>query len=898
MRRRQKSRAWASELARAASAMRLRSAGLLQSFGQQPLRRTVGLQAGRLQQRVPRVLGGERIACARHVLQNESENDVGHDLEGGEAVARPSCARPNSASAVSGSGSADEGGGLLRRLGEELQDRGRDDAERPFRADEQVLQVVARVVLLEAPEAVPDAPVGQHHLEAERQLARVAVGQHADAAGVGGEVAADPAAALGGQAQREQPIDAVGRGLRLGQGEACFDRHGVACRVERTHAPQAGDRQQDLPVHRRLPADQAGIAGLRHHGDAVRMGKRHDCRYLLGRAGPQHDRRAALVHVAPLAQIGQLQLGIGERVLRPDDGGKTAPSARPSALAAAAFRSWRPRRPPQPVVDGLAKPLVRDRHDGDGACAGGVERAQGGEEVGGGLGEIARCAEVDRRPCMPRNGAAEGQQRLAVACPWGVEPQLGRRRVVPRRACRAMPACPASPTATARGRPSTRAISSRATPPRRRMIGSSPVTSTTVDSRPTAVAPPSRIIATRFPRSASTCAAVVGLTRPDRLALGAAIGRSTARSRACAMAWLGTRNGNGFERRRWPDRRPRSPAAWPSPATALPARTLPPAADRGGVSAPSLAAASTSGTCTISGLKRGRPLAAKMAATATAVGGVGAEAVHGLGRKGDELAAPQAPWRQPRLPSLLASTTAIAADPDLARHLPFPSGTLRPNLPLTSRVDRRRGARGCHDLSGSSRRHRARAQDRGRPRRSDRAQAFSRGRRGHHPRRHRRGRQVRRRGAGAAERAGRPRRLQARRRQGRHPARLEGGLSAVRRRRLGRARGAGGVGRAEPAARDRHRRRRGVELRQPGLRPVPAADPRRHRCHRGAGLRRAQAALPAEDGVGRVDRHDEPDRAARGLRPQPAQEPRGQARPTAATASSAPRSSSPTATTR
>ena len=77
-------------------------------------------------------------------------------------------------------------------------------------------------------------------------------------------------------------------------------------------------------MHRRLPADQAGIAGLRHHGDAVPMGKRQDPRHLLGRARAQHDARAALVHVAPLAQIGQLLVGIGERVLRADDGGETS----------------------------------------------------------------------------------------------------------------------------------------------------------------------------------------------------------------------------------------------------------------------------------------------------------------------------------------------------------------------------------------------------------------------------------------------------------------------------------------------------------------------------------------------------------------------------------------------
>ena len=86
------------------------------------------------------------------------------------------------------------------------------------------LQVVAGVVLLQRAEAVPDAAVGEHDLEAEHELARVAVGQHADAAGVGAEVAADLAGALRRQAEREQAVDAVGGGVHLGEGHARLPR--------------------------------------------------------------------------------------------------------------------------------------------------------------------------------------------------------------------------------------------------------------------------------------------------------------------------------------------------------------------------------------------------------------------------------------------------------------------------------------------------------------------------------------------------------------------------------------------------------------------------------------------------------------------------------------------------
>ena len=52
------------------------------------------------------------------------------------------------------------------RLRKQAQHRGGDDAERALRADEQLLQVVAGVVLAQASQAVPDAPVGQDHLQA------------------------------------------------------------------------------------------------------------------------------------------------------------------------------------------------------------------------------------------------------------------------------------------------------------------------------------------------------------------------------------------------------------------------------------------------------------------------------------------------------------------------------------------------------------------------------------------------------------------------------------------------------------------------------------------------------------------------------------------------------------
>ena len=77
--------------------------------------------------------------------------------------------------------------------------------------------------------------------------------------------------------------------------------------------------------------------------------------------------------------------------------------------------------------------------------------------------------------------------------------------------------------------------------PGRSTTGAPRLRSTMVDSRPTRHGPPSRISGTASPNSARTCAAVVGLMWPKRLADGAAMPLPNARSRASASGWSGTR---------------------------------------------------------------------------------------------------------------------------------------------------------------------------------------------------------------------------------------------------------------------------------------------------------------------------------------------------------------------
>ena len=134
------------------------------------------------------------------------------------------------------------------------------------------------------------------------------------------------------------------------------------------------------------------------------------------------------------------------------------------------------------------------------------------------------------------------------------------------------------------------------------------------------------------------------------------------------------------------------------------------------------------------------------------------------------------------------------------------------------------------------------------------------------------GRQVRERGAGAAQRDRRRRGLHPRQGDARGQAadRLQGRLRAVRRRRLAGAQLRSGVRRPGPAAHRQPVHVRDDELGEPGLDDVPGPLARRLRVPAHPRHRRAEEALPRQADQRPLDRHDVPDRAAVRHRPRPA----------------------------
>ena len=208
-----------------------------------------------------------------------------------------------------------DGGGLVDEAREDFQGRRGDHAERAFRADEVLLQVIAGIVFLQPLQAVIDLAVRQHDFQAQHQLARVAELQHVHAARVRGDVAADHAGALGTQRQREEAAGFQRRLLHVLQHHARFDGHGHAVGVDVADFVHPVEREHDIVAVRpwRAAATKPGMPALRDDADAVLVAILHDlCDFL--------DRRRPRDTDAGAGELGAPVHGVTLGRLRPRGG--------------------------------------------------------------------------------------------------------------------------------------------------------------------------------------------------------------------------------------------------------------------------------------------------------------------------------------------------------------------------------------------------------------------------------------------------------------------------------------------------------------------------------------------------------------------------------------------------
>ena len=146
--------------------------------------------------------------------------------------------------------------GRRRRVGQ-AQGGLDDDAERALRGHGQVAQVVAAGVLDQATADVEQFAAPVHQLQPGHPLAGVAVADHADAAGIGGDVAADAARAARGEVHRVRESAFAGGVLHRLQRRPGLDGS-VRSTVETQH-PVHPFQRRPVAVGR----DRATDAGVR-----------------------------------------------------------------------------------------------------------------------------------------------------------------------------------------------------------------------------------------------------------------------------------------------------------------------------------------------------------------------------------------------------------------------------------------------------------------------------------------------------------------------------------------------------------------------------------------------------------------------------------------------------------
>ena len=186
-------------------------------------------------------------------------------------------ARRNRLSARSGSARPEERGDARARTRIEFQRRGGDDAERALGAEEQAFEIVPGIVFAQLGERVDHRAVGDDRLDAGREVASVAVGEHRDAARIGRKRAPDRGRSFGGERQRKQAVDALRRRLRLGKRHPRLDHHRVVERVDLANFFHARQRKHDRVSARvrGLSAHEAGVAALRRHRNFRRRADFH-----------------------------------------------------------------------------------------------------------------------------------------------------------------------------------------------------------------------------------------------------------------------------------------------------------------------------------------------------------------------------------------------------------------------------------------------------------------------------------------------------------------------------------------------------------------------------------------------------------------------------------------------
>jgi hypothetical protein len=276
-----------------------------------------GVDARRLDQRVVGLADRQRrrLACK---ADGAREIRIPHHLERRELAAELLARLPQQRAHRVERRQRAQRDGARARLRCESQHGTRDDAEHAFAADEQLLEVDAGVVLDQGPQAIEHGAVGQHRFQPHHQFARHAVADHAVAAGVGRDVAADRATAARSEVQREHQPLRVELLLQRLQHDPGLHRGHAGVGVDALDCVHALQRQDDLAGLRQVRQHEAGAAALRHDRDVRRVAEREGARYLGRVRRAQHRQRGLAAPALDVHEVALVHVGRGHEATRPE----------------------------------------------------------------------------------------------------------------------------------------------------------------------------------------------------------------------------------------------------------------------------------------------------------------------------------------------------------------------------------------------------------------------------------------------------------------------------------------------------------------------------------------------------------------------------------------------------
>ena len=293
----------------------------LEPFGKDRFQRVLrGLIAAKAQFDQNHPVGGRvpRLADVGEFLAQEAEAGARQEFKGADPVAHMTARKGQQVQRRLGGGHGQQRGARGGGAGRQLQRGGGDHAQRALGPDQKVAQVVAGIVLAQAFQPVPDLAVRQHRFQPQHLIAGIAVAQRVHAARIGGQQAADPRRAFGGERKRKEPVGLGRGGVHIGKDRACLDNGGVFLGVDGPDRRHALQRQDQVRRGGHLTGDQSRAAAIGDEAHPTGIAGADDLRDLVSRPGQGDPLRRAVPFATRFLGIAGLRPAdrIGGQVAR------------------------------------------------------------------------------------------------------------------------------------------------------------------------------------------------------------------------------------------------------------------------------------------------------------------------------------------------------------------------------------------------------------------------------------------------------------------------------------------------------------------------------------------------------------------------------------------------------